>query len=101
MQIVNHFRAVVCNSSYAALKLSSEDSKYIPFARKIISAKNTNAHRLLTTLAENQSELSHVKNKIRQYESFLRRLDRLDVTSHNNFYYSIYIHDFRKYMVKP
>lgn len=101
MQIVNHFRAAVFNSSYAALKLASEDSEYIPFARKIISAKSTNVHRLLAMSVENQSELSHVKKKIRQYDSFLCRLDRLEAKSRNTFFYSIYPHDFRKHMARP
>lgn len=101
MQIVNHFYAAVFNSSYAALKLASEDSKYIPFSRKVISAKSTNVHRLLALSAENQCDLSHVKKKIRQYDSFLCRLDRLEAKSCNTFFYSISLHDFRKHMARP
>lgn len=42
MKVVNWLRAKVLNSSEAALKLAREDNKYIGFATKLVSAKQSN-----------------------------------------------------------
>lgn len=92
MQIVNYFRAAVCNSSYAALKLASEDSNYIPFARKIITAKNTDEYCRLIMSTENNIDFINAKRKIIQYSSFLEMLDFFEAESYKSSFYSINAH---------
>lgn len=96
MKIVNYINAVVFNDSYAALKLASEDSKYIFFARKIISAKNTNEYCRLIMSPENNIDFLYAKSKIIQYNSFLDMLDSFEAASCKDSFHSANIHNLGK-----
>lgn len=74
MQVVNYLRARFCNSSYAAFNLAQQNSKYIKFAKNIVSVKNEDVKckfEKLTPELQETSELSYKKGK---YNFILRHL---------------------------
>lgn len=75
MQAINFFRATFCNSSYSAFKIALCDSKKIYVAKRIITAKNENAHDRLSKLNSNCSNYSNVERQVLKYEFFLKKIN--------------------------
>ena len=84
MQIVNNFRAKVLHSSNAAFSLAMKNNKYIPFAEKIISVKNENAHFALSNTHSSPRKEVLTTQKILKYEDLLNSISKIKSRAYQN-----------------
>jgi len=91
MQIADFFRAKVFNSSDSAFRLALHSDEKINFARKIISAKNENAHARLTKLKPKGVDFQYTLMQTRKYDAFLMMISHIErnssamtVSNHDN-----------------
>jgi len=79
MQIADFFRASVLNSSDSAFRLALYSDENINFSRKIISAKNKNAHAKLAKLESKEFNFHYTLMKTKKYDAFLMMIDYIEM----------------------
>jgi len=90
LQTIGFFRASMLNSSYSAFQLALASPKNVDFANRIISAKNENAHARLVKLHSKDTGYYHTLLKIKQYDSFLDKINYIKATELPPIYYPSY-----------
>ncbi|MCS3432994.1 hypothetical protein [Klebsiella sp. BIGb0407] len=90
LQTMGFFRASVLNSSYSAFQLALASPKNVDFANRIISAKSENAHSRLAKLHSKDTDYYYTLLKVRQYGSFLDKIDYIKAMESARYYPGYY-----------